>query len=211
MTSENGHEVDPVERVGAGGAREDHEREQLDPRRDAEADAEPDVTARDPALRDRVRADDQAEERERKRAEADGERGHERRETKPPQLQQLERGEHRREAERVRVEAGEHRRRGEHAEDARRPERRPAPLPPHDRGEEDCRCDSRDEDERQVPDERGREVVEEAVRRERVRARVPEVVPDERAVADEERPVEMDGSVARAPARRSARADRTRR
>ncbi len=114
----------------------------------------------------------------------------------PPQLQQLERREHRSEAERVRVEPGEHRRGREHAEDARRPERRPAPLPQRDRREEDGRGDGGGEDERQVPDERRREVVEEAVRGERVRPGVPEVVPDERAVADEERAVEVDGGVA---------------
>ncbi len=121
----------------------------------------------------------------------------ERREPEAAQLEQLERPEHRGEAERVRVLACEQRRRGEHAEDARRPERIPPPFPQRDRGEEHGRGDGGGEDERQVPDERGREVVQEAVRGERVRARVPEVVPDQRAVADEECPVQVNRSIPR--------------
>src|SRR4029077_9987608 len=99
------------------------------------------------------------------------------------QLQQLERPEHRGEAERVCVEPREHRRGGEDAEDTRRPERRPPPFPVRDRGEEDGRGDRRGEDQREVPDKRGREVVEQAVRGEWVRPGVPEVVPDEGALA----------------------------
>ncbi len=53
------------------------------------------------------------------------------------------------------------------------------------------RDDDRNEDERLVPDERRREVVEEAVRDERVLACVPEVVPDVDALADEQRSVEV--------------------
>ena len=119
------------------------------------------------------------------------------RELRSPQLEQLERREHRREPERVRVEAGEHRRGREHAEDARRPERRASPFPHRDRREEDRRRDSRDEDEREIPDDHRREVVEEAVRGERVPARVREVVPDEDPVPDEPRPVQVHAGIAR--------------
>ena len=187
-----------MEREDAGARPwEEDERGHLDPRRDGEPDGEPDVAARDLPASDGVRPDDEAEEGEGERAEADRERGEDRRQPRPPQLEQLERREHCSEAEGVRVEPGEQRRSGEHAEHARRPDRGPSPLPQRDGREEDGGGDRGGEDERQVPNERGRKVVEKAVRGEWVRPRVPEVVPDERAVADEERPVEVHRRIPR--------------
>ena len=98
----------------------------------------------------------------------------------------------------------------QHAEDARGPPRGAPPLPERERREEHRGRDGGGEHERQVPDERRREVVEEAVRRERVRPGVPEVVPDERAVADEERPVQMNRRIPRSgPDRVNERRERS--
>ena len=190
-------EVLPVERENPLVRPEGDERSRLDRGRDAESRREPEAAARNPATRDRVRDDDEAEECEGERAEPDREDRRDDRPAVPVHLEELERGEHRREPERVRVEAGEHRRGRKHRKHARRPERRATPLPRRDRREEDRRRDRGGEDEREIPDNDRREVVEEAVRRERVPARVREVVPDEDPVPDEPRPVQVNAGVAR--------------
>src|SRR5262249_29563230 len=77
-----------------------------------------------------------------------------------------------------------------------------SPFATSDRREENRRSHGRGEYQREVADECRGDVVEEAVRRQRIVARVPEVVPDERAASGEERPVEVDRRMARSRAER---------
>ena len=109
-------------------------------------------------------------------------------------------------AGRVRIRPGEERPAGDDGERARGPARGLAPFPPGERGEE--RGGGHDGDERHevVAEERGREVVEEAVAEERVVPGVPEGVPDEDAVLDERR----CGRGGRAGRRAAARRERAR-
>src|SRR5581483_402154 len=118
----------------------------------------------------------------------------------PPATARLERPEREqgeRHAEREREGGREDEAGPDDGERAARPARRRAELAPADDGEgERCGrdgCDGQEPD----PEQRREGVVEQAVGDERVPARVPEVVPEDEAVMDEERPlVEVRGQVA---------------
>ena len=105
--------------------------------------------------------------------------------------------EHGRKRNRVAVQAGEERRRRADSEDAgsARPPARPTRGRAID-AKSTRRRHGRAEHERHVADDRGRQVVEQAVGGKGIVAGVPEVVPEEGAVANEERPVEVDRRVA---------------
>ena len=111
-------------------------------------------------------------------------------------LEAPERGEKRREAETEGVGAGEHRGADADREHTRRPAGGLPPLRDRDRREQCCRGDDGKQDERHAAHERRRQRREHAVGSERIVTAVPEVVPDEGAVADQELSVEVSRSVA---------------
>jgi hypothetical protein len=137
----------------------------------------------------------QIEERERR--EARGHDGKDDGDPDPAELQGLERPEGDRQTGGVGVRPCEERAARDDGEHARGPPGTVAPLPFGQRGKERSGPDDRDQCNEVVADQRGREVVEEAVGEERVVARVPVRVPDEHAVLHELRAVEVGGEIAR--------------
>ena len=179
-----------MERIDAP-TRKHPEHEQLERRDHDQGDADPDRRARQPAARNRDRAEQQAEKQERERAAAERQRREHDREPHAPHLKGAHCPEHEHEPERVAVQPGEERRRSADREDPGRPQRRLAPLLPRDRGEQERRDDRSPEHERRVTHQGCGQVVDEAVVRNRILARVPEVVPENRAVLDEQRAVKV--------------------
>ena len=138
----------------------------------------------------------QAEIEEGERREPGGHDGEHDGHPRPAELERLERPKSDGEAGRVRVRAREERPARHDGEHARGPARAVAPLPLGERGEERGGRHDGDQSDRVVADQRGREVVEEAVGEERIVARVPVRVPDEDAVLDELRSVQVGRKIA---------------
>src|SRR5262249_14333892 len=138
---------------------------------------------------------EEAEKREREWAEAERGRREDECEDHALPLQRPCCAERGREPERVAIQTGEEGSRCANAERPARPGRVVSPPAPCDRGEEQRGHDRSREHERQVPDQGRRQVIEEAVRGERVVAGVPVVVPQQCALANEERAVEVDSRI----------------
>ncbi len=188
-------ELEGPERVVAF-AREELQREQLDGSDSGDGRAEDERAPPQPAADEEERQEDEAQEHERERAEAERQcRGASGGPAAPP-LQSAQRAEPCREPEGIAVGPEEDRAGREHAKDASGPAPGRAPLALDQGREERGGKDNCREHERQIPDQRGRQVVEEAVGGERIVPAVPEVVPDEHALPDEQRPVEVGRGVA---------------
>ena len=117
------------------------------------------------------------------------------RQTAPPQLKGGDGAEEKRDSERIGIEAGEQRKRGSSRERAGRPARVSPPLARRDQGEEPAgRCRAGDQ-QRPNADQRRKRRLEDAIGDERVVARVPVVVPQQHALTDERRAIDMRGQV----------------
>ena len=164
-------------------AREEEDEHELRHDRGADHDRRP---ALPPARRGETEEDD-AEEDERDRARRECQDDAEREEPPPPRLQRPEREQRKRDAERERERAREDEGGPEERKRPARPARRGSPLRAQEIGERERRDRRGERREQSDPEHRRERVVDEAVADEAVPAGVPVVVPEDEAVAKEER------------------------
>ena len=182
--------ADAKERIG-GVMGEHRERSRLHRARDGHRTAHDQDPSVELPARERHGEQREAEEQESKRTEADRQRRANRSDPGTSKLERAERAQQARNPDRERVGAGEDRSRCGDGEDQRWPVGVAAPLLPRDRREERRRQDDCSHREPDVADDAREEVVEEAVRRDGVMAREPEVVPDEDVVPYEIRAIKV--------------------
>jgi hypothetical protein len=131
------------------------------------------------------RQDDAEQEHEGKGARRECQRGADEGCHTVTSLQQYDRCQEQGHAEHICIEARQKRQRRSYGECARRPARVASPLPRRDRGEQGTRGSRAGHDERCHTEQRRESRSEQAVGDEWIGARVPVVVPEQHAVADE--------------------------
>ena len=141
------------------------------------------------------RHDDPEQEHEGERARRERQCGAGERERAATALQRGDRGEQQRDPEHVRVETRQQRQRRGGREGPRGPARVTPPLARRDRGEQRTRSGCAGDDEHRQADHGGEHGSEQAVGDEGIGARVPVVVPEQHAVADQGRAIRVCGEI----------------